>query len=84
MCHTMKLWERMLDVRLRQKVNNAGFMPGRSTTELFALGILYWISTGKGKELQCVFFYLKTYDRVSSKEFWYCMKNLEATDKYVN
>ncbi|XP_076894172.1 uncharacterized protein LOC143546373 [Bidens hawaiensis] len=35
--HTMKLWERVIDVRLRRetqvKMNQFGFMPGRSTTE---------------------------------------------------
>ncbi len=37
MCHTMKLWERVIETRLRQDTsimkNQFGFMLGRSTTE---------------------------------------------------
>ena len=36
-CHTMKLWERVIEQRLRHKItisdNQFGFMPGRSTME---------------------------------------------------
>jgi len=35
--HTMKLWERVIEARIRREtqvtVNQFGFMPGRSTTE---------------------------------------------------
>ena len=41
MCYTMKLWERVIEHRLRQNVKileyRFGFMPGRSTTAVFHL-----------------------------------------------
>lgn len=41
MCHKMKLWERVIDARLRRLINISknqfGFMPGRSTTEAIHL-----------------------------------------------
>ena len=45
MSHTMKLWERMTEARLREitKIadNQFGFIPGKSTTEpIFALRML--------------------------------------------
>ena len=37
MCHTMKIWERMIDTRLRTQVsihkNQCGFIGGKSTTD---------------------------------------------------
>ena len=49
--HTMKLWERVIEARLRKEVRVAeqqfGFMPGRSTTDaIFSLRMLL----GKGKK----------------------------------
>ena len=43
--HTMKLWERVIEARLRKKVTIAeqqfGFMPGRCTTDaIFCLRML--------------------------------------------
>ena len=39
--HTMKLWERVIDSRIRKEITNAEqqfeFMPGRSTTEAIFL-----------------------------------------------
>ena len=41
MCHTMKLWESVIEHRLRQNIkiseNQFEFMPGRSTTEAIHL-----------------------------------------------
>ncbi|TQE00819.1 hypothetical protein C1H46_013614 [Malus baccata] len=41
MSHTMKLWERVIEHRLRQETwvsdNQFGFMPGRSTMEVISL-----------------------------------------------
>ena len=41
MCHTMKLWERVIEHRLKQNVtileNHFGFIPGRSTTDVIHL-----------------------------------------------
>ena len=45
MCHSMKLWERLIEVRLRQitSIDNTqyGFRPGKAATEpIFILQIL--------------------------------------------
>ena len=41
MCHTMKLWERVIEQRLRHEItiseNQFGFMPERSTMEAIYL-----------------------------------------------
>ena len=54
-CHTMKLWERVIEARLRKEVRVAeqqfGFMPGRSTTDaIFSLRMLLekWKEGQKG------------------------------------
>ena len=45
MCHTMMLWERVIEHMLRQNVtiseNQFGFMPGRSTTEAILCSSIY-------------------------------------------
>ena len=70
MSHTMKLWERMIEARLREitKIadNQFGFRPGKSTTEpIFALRMLQEKYREKNKELHMVFVDLeKAYDRV--------------------
>ena len=66
MSRTMKLWERIIEARLREITNIAdnqfGFRPGKSTTEpIFALRMVQ----EKNKELHMVFVDLeKAYDRV--------------------
>ena len=74
----MKVWERIIETRLRDKVEitkqQYGFMPGKGTTDaMFALRMLMekyrrWSK----RELHCVFVYLeKAYDRVPRKKLWY-------------
>ena len=66
----MKLWERVIEARLRKEVRvveqQFGFMPGRSTTDaIFSLRMLLekWKEGQKG--VHCVFVDLeKSYDRV--------------------
>ena len=60
MSHTMKLWERIIEVRLREITNISdnqfGFRPGKSTTEpIFALIMLQEKYREKYKELHMVF-----------------------------
>uniref|UniRef100_A0AAR2LU20 Reverse transcriptase domain-containing protein n=1 Tax=Pygocentrus nattereri TaxID=42514 RepID=A0AAR2LU20_PYGNA len=98
MSHTMKVWERIVEARLRQ----FGFMPRKSTTDaIFALRVLVEKYTEGQKELHCVFVDLekyregqkelhcvfmdleKAYDRVPREELWYCMRKSGVAEKYV-
>ena len=87
--HTMKLWERIVEKRLRSdlKFSNQqyGFMPGKSTTDaLFALRVLMEKYREGQKELHCVFVDLeKSYDKVPREEVWYCMRKSGLAEKYV-
>ena len=68
--HTMKLWERVIEHRLRHNVkiseNHFGFMPGRSTTEaIHLLRQLIERFRERRRNLHMVFIYLeKAYDKV--------------------
>ena len=60
MSHSMKIWERVVEARLRQKVQiceqQYGFMPRKSTTDaIFALRLLIEKYREGQKELHCVF-----------------------------
>ncbi|KAK3569551.1 hypothetical protein QTP86_034820 [Hemibagrus guttatus] len=89
MSHTMKLWERVVEARLRKVVEiceqQYGFMPRKSTTDaIFALRILMEKYRDGQRELHCVFVDLeKAYDRVPREELWYCMRKSRVAEKYV-
>ncbi|KAK3540759.1 hypothetical protein QTP86_001613 [Hemibagrus guttatus] len=89
MSHTMKLWERVVEARLRKVVEiceqQYGFMPRKSTTDaIFALRILMEKYRDGQRELHCVFVDLeKVYDRVPREELWYCMRKSGVAEKYV-
>ena len=74
MSHTMKVWERIIKVRLRDRVEISkqqyGFMPGKGTTNaLFALIMLMQKYKESQRELYCVFVDLeKAYNRVLREE----------------
>ena len=83
MSHTMKVWERIIEARLRDGVEISklqyGLMPGKGTIDaMFALRMLMEKYREGQRELDCVFVDLeKAYDRVSREELWYCMRNQE-------
>ena len=87
--HTMKLWERVVDARLRREVmiseQQYGFMPRKNTTNaIFALRVLMKKYKEGQKELHCVFVDLeKAYDKVPREELWYCMRKSQVAEKYV-
>ncbi|KAK3514359.1 hypothetical protein QTP70_015886 [Hemibagrus guttatus] len=85
----MKLWERVVEARLRKVVDiceqQYGFMPRKSTTDaIFALRILMEKYRDGQRELHSVFVDLeKVYDRVPREELWYCMRKSGVAEKYV-
>ena len=89
MSHTMKVWERIIETRLRDRVeiskHHYGFMPGKGTTDaMFALRMLMEKYREGQRELHCVFMDLeKAYDRVPWEELWYCIRKSGIMEKYV-
>ena len=81
MSHTMKVWERIIEARLRNirveiSKQQYGFMPGKGMTDaVFVLRMLMEKYREDQRELHCVFVDLKkAYDRVPREELWYCMR----------
>ena len=87
--HSMKLWERVVERRLRSELTFSeqqyGFMPGKSTTDgLFDLRVMMEKYREGQKELHCVFVDLeKVYDKVPREEVWYCLRKSGLAEKYV-
>ena len=85
----MKVWERIIEPRLRDRVEISkqqyGFMPGKGTTDaIFALRMLMEKYREGQRELHRVFVDLeKAYDRFPREKLWYCMKKSGIVKKYV-
>ena len=89
MSHTIKIWERIIEARLRDIVKISkqqyGFMPGKGTTDtMFALRMLMEKYREGQRDLHCVFMdQEKAYDRVPWEELWYCIRKSGIAEKYV-
>ena len=89
MSHTMKVWERIIEARLRDRVEISkqqyGFMLGKGTTNaMFALRMLMKKYREGQRELHCIFVDLeKAYDKVPREELWYSMRKPGIAEKYV-
>ena len=89
MSHTMKIWERVIDQRLRMEVEitpeQFGFMPNRRTTDaVFALRQVMERCREGQKTLYILFIDLeKAYDRVPRQEVWRSLRQKMVPEKYV-
>jgi len=87
--HAMKIWERVVEARLRREVRISeeqyGFVPGRGTTDaIFALRMLMAKYREGPKELHGVFVDLeKAYDTVPREEMVHCVRKSGVAVKYV-
>ena len=89
MSHTMKIWERVIDRRIRAEVEicdqQFGFVSGKSTTDaIFALRRTIEKYREKERNLHCVFIDLeKAYDRVPREEVWHCMREKGVSEQFI-
>src|SRR5215470_4611566 len=89
MSHTMKLWERVIEHRLRREThvseNQFGFMPGRSTMEaIYLIRGLIEKYRSREKDLHMVFIDLeKAYDRVSREVLWKALEKKGMRIAYI-
>jgi hypothetical protein len=89
MSHTMKLWERIIEHRLRGVTNvtenQFGFMPGRSTIEaIFLIRQLMERCREQKKDLHMIFIDLvKAYDKVPSNVMWWALQKHKVSSKYI-
>jgi hypothetical protein len=89
MSHTMKLWERTIEHRLRGLTNitenQFGFMPRRSTVEaIFLIRQLMERYREQKKDMHMIFIDLeKAYDKVSRNVMWCPLQKHKVSTKYI-
>jgi len=87
--HTIKLWERVIEKRLRKDIsitkNQFGFMPGRSTTEvIYLFRRLMGLYRDKKVDLHMVFIDLeKACDRTLCEVLWRCLEKKGVSSLYI-
>jgi hypothetical protein len=89
MSHTMKLWERIIEHRLRGVTNitknQFGFIPERSTMDaIFLIRQLMERCRQQKKNLHMVFIDLKkAYDKVTRNVMWWALQKHKVLTKYI-
>src|SRR4051812_37179290 len=89
MSHTMKLWERVIEHRIRRMThvtkNQFGFMPGRSTLEaIFLVRQLMERYKEQKKDLHMMFIDLeKAFDKVLRNVMWWALEKHKVPTKYI-
>ena len=89
MSHTIKVWERIIEARLRDSVEISKqqyeFMSGKETTDVMFPLIMLMEKCREGqRELYCVFADLKkAHNRIPREELWYSMRKSGIVEKYV-
>jgi len=87
--HTMKLWERVIEKRLRKNVsiseNQFGFMPDRSTIEaIYLFKMLMVLYRDRRVDLHMIFIDLeKAYDRIPRELLWRCLEKKGVSPLYI-
>jgi hypothetical protein len=89
MSHTMKIWERIIEHRLRGVTNitenQFDFMSGRSTMEaIFLIRQLMERCREQKKDIHMIFIDLeKTYNKVSKNIMWWALQKHKVSIKYI-
>jgi Reverse transcriptase (RNA-dependent DNA polymerase) len=88
MSRTMKLWERVIEHRLRKLItvfkNQFGFMPGKSTMKAIFLIRQLMERRREQKDLHMIFIDLeKAYDKIPRNIMWWALKRKLVPTKYV-